>query len=597
MVSKFLFIVSKFLPYWSFPRPVQDNLTLSPQGGSLVLYQRMTYGAVLASLLAAGDSLAVDRTVVSTNGMVVAGHPLASESGMKALRAGGTACDAAVATAATLSVMMPDMMGPGGSGFALLWDEKKKDLSAIDYNGVAPKKIDASKYTMEKKLRGFWAPTVPANLKGWEEVHKKCGKLKWADLWADAIDYAATGRPIDWDSAFHTRRYVSELGIYEGWAKEFLIDGKAPEQGQRLIRTDLANTYRQFARQGSKALYGGPVGDKLVAYMQKNGGLISREDLLAYKVVWRKPVHMVYRGYSVYGAPPPSSAITWMEMLSVLQEYDLKALKHNSFEYLNTMVEVSKHAYMDSYRYVSDPAFVSIPIDKLLSQEYAVEVRQRIERGRFDMRTIKQAMLDLPPKTATSHMSVVDRWGNAVSMTNTLGTFWGAGVVIEGTGILLSNGMDWFDIDENVWTGEKPGNLAMAPGKRNRWTLAPGMLFKDGKLTMVVGGAGAESTMYGIAQPIVNIVDFGMDAFAAISAPRVLWGDTNHYTGGTEVHLQPGISEEIRAKMKAIGHNVPDIGKNRNSAAGTTNLIVVDPVSRTYSGAAARNGRDYVSGY
>jgi gamma-glutamyltranspeptidase/glutathione hydrolase len=550
-----------------------------------------------SSLLVVGHAAASDRTVVAKHGMVVAGHPLAVESGIRALRAGGTACDAAVATAATLSVMMPDMMGPAGSGFALLWDANKKDLSAIDYNGVAPKATDAAQYTLEKKLRGFWAPTVPANLKGWEAVHRKCGKLKWSSLWSDAIEYAEKGRPMDFDSSFHTRRHVTELGIYEGWAKEFLIDGQAPAQGSLLVRKDLANSYKQFAQMGSKALYGGPVGDKLVAYMKKNGGLISKEDLLAYKVVWRKPLESTYRGLTVYGAPPPSAAITWMQMLAILEGYDLKALKHNSFEYLNTMVEVSKHAYLDSYRYVSDPAFVKIPVDKMLSREYAGEIRQKIAQGRFDMKTVKQAVLDLPSKSATSHMSVVDRWGNAVSMTNTLGNFWGSGIVAEGTGLLLSNGMDWFDIDENVWTGEKPGNQVMAPGKRNRWTLAPGMVFKDSKLYMVVGGAGAESTMYGIAQPIVNIVDFGMDAFAAVSAPRILWGDTYHYTGGTEVHLQAGIPEEIRAKMKAAGHNVPDMGKQRNAAAGTTNLIVIDPASRTYSGAAARNARDFVSGY
>jgi gamma-glutamyltranspeptidase/glutathione hydrolase len=553
--------------------------------------------AVSGSLLLIGDASAIDRPVVGKYGMIVAGHPLAVESGLRALRAGGTACDAAIATATTLSVMMPDMMGPAGSGFALLWDEKKKDLSSIDYNGVAPKATKVAEYTLEKKLRGFWAPTVPANLKGWEAVHNKCGKLPWASLWADAIDYAENGRPIDPDSAFHTRRHVTELGIYESWGKEFLINGNAPAAGALLIRKDLAASYRLFAKMGSKALYGGPVGDKLVAYMKKNGGLITREDLLAYKVIWRKPSETTYRGIKVYGAPPPSASITWMQMLNVLEGYDLVGLKHNSFEYLNTMVEVSKHAYMDSYKYVSDPDFVKIPADMLLSRDHAAAIRQRIAQGRFDMKTVKQAVLDLPSKSATSHMSVVDRWGNAVSMTNTLGNFWGAGVVVEGTGVLLSNGMDWFDIDENVWTGEKPGNLVMAPGKRNRWTLAPGMLFKDGKLYMVVGGAGAESTMYGIAQPIVNVVDFGMDPFAAVSAPRVLWGDTYHYTGGTEVHLQPGIPEDIRAKMKAAGHNVPDPGKNRNLAAGTTNMIVIDPASRTYSAAAARNGRDFASGY
>lgn len=561
--------------------------------------RKSTLGILSASvfLIFAGPAAAVDRTVVAKNGMVVAGHPLAVESGIRALRAGGTACDAAIATAATLSVMMPDMMGPAGSGFALLWDAKKKDLTAIDYNGVAPKATNAAQYTLEKKLRGFWAPTVPANLKGWEAVHRKCGKLKWAALWEDAIDYAETGRPLDFDSAFHIRRHVTELGIYDGWNKEFLVNGNAPATGALQIRKDLAASYRLFAKMGSKALYGGPVGDKLVAYMQKNGGLISKADLLAYKVIWKKPIEMSYRGYKVYGVPPPSAAITWMQMLSVLEGYDLKGLKHNSYEYLNTMVEVSKHAYMDSYRYVSDPAFVQVPVEKLLSKDYAAEIRQRISAGRYNMKTVKQAVLDLPSKSATSHMTVVDRWGNAVSMTNTLGNFWGSGIVAEGTGLLLSNGMDWFDIDENVWTGEKPGNLVMAPGKRNRWTLAPGILFKNDKLFMVVGGAGAESTMYGIAQPIVNIIDFDMDAFAALSAPRVIWGDTYHYTGGTEVHLQPGIPEDIRARMKAAGHDVPDIGKNRNLAAGSTNLIVIDQASGTYAGAAARQGRDFVSGY
>lgn len=562
-------------------------------------YRRVACRAfvAVASLFVVSGASALDRPIVAKNGMVVAGHPLAVESGIRALRAGGTACDAAVATAATLSVMMPDMMGPGGSGFALLWDANAKELSALDYNGVAPKATNPAEYTLEKKLRGFWAPTVPANIKGWEAVHKKCGKLKWASLWTDAIDYAANGRPLDPDSAFHIRRHVAELGIYDGWNKEFLVNGTALPAGALQVRKDLAATYRLFAKMGSRALYGGPVGDKLVAYMKKNGGLITKDDLLAYKVVWRKPIESTYHGMKVVGVPPPSASITWMEMLNVLEGYDLKALGHNSFEYLSLMTEVSKHTYMDSYRYVSDPAFVDVPSARLLSREHAAEIRQRISQGRLDMKTVKQATLDLPSKTATSHMSIVDRWGNAVSMTNTLGNFWGSGIVIEGTGLLLSNGMDWFDIDENVWTGEKPGNLVMAPGKRNRWTLAPGMVFKGDKLHIVVGGAGAESTMYGIAQPIVNVADFGMDPFAAVSAPRVLWGDTYHYTGGTEVHLQPGISAEIRAQMKAAGHNVPEPGKNRNLAAGTTNIIVIDPASGTYSGAAARNGRDFVSGY
>jgi gamma-glutamyltranspeptidase/glutathione hydrolase len=182
-------------------------------------------------------------------------------------------------------------------------------------------------------------------------------------------------------------------------------------------------------------------------------------------------------------------------------------------------------------------------------------------------------------------------------MTNTLGTFFGSGMVVEGIGLLLSNGMDWFDIDKNIWTGERPGALAMAPGKRNRWTLAPGMLFKDGKLYMVVGGAGAETTMYGIAQPIVNVIDFGMDPQTALGAPRFVYGDIYHYTGGTEVHLEPGIKDDVRAEMKGLGYKVPDIGKQRNVARGTTNMVLIDPKSGAYWGGAAPRARDFVAGF
>jgi gamma-glutamyltranspeptidase/glutathione hydrolase len=194
-------------------------------------------------------------------------------------------------------------------------------------------------------------------------------------------------------------------------------------------------------------------------------------------------------------------------------------------------------------------------------------------------------------------MVIVDRWGNAVSMTNTLGTFFGSGVVAEGTGLVLSNGMDWFDIDENIWTGEKPGPLVMAPGKRNRWTLAPGMLFKDGKLFMVVGGAGAEATMWGIAQPIVNAIDFGMDAQAALSAPRFRYGDIYHYTGGTEAWLEPGIKPGVRDALIKKGHMMSPVDKPRIVARGTTQMIVIDQKTGTMIGGAAPNGRDNLTAY
>ncbi len=550
------------------------------------------------ALLVASGALALDKPIMGTKGMIAAGHPLAVQAGLRVLAGGGNACDAAIATATVLSVMMTDMMGPAGSGYALLWDAGKKELAAVDYNGVAPRATDPKLFDMEKKRRGILAPTVPGSLKGWEAIHKKCGTKPWGDLWQDAIDYAENGRALDQDSAFHIRRHVPELGIYEPWAKEFLVNGQPLPEGAIHVRKALAATYRQFAAQGSDALYKGAVGDRLVAFMKANGGLITKEDLARYDVKWVEPIRTTYRGYEIRGAPPSSSAITWMQILNIMEGYDLKALKHNSAEYLHLFVEAAKRAYADAYRYNGDPAFVNVPVDRLLSRAYAEDLRKEIAKGVWGFKPQVTSFLHLPQtNTATSHMAVVDRWGNAVSSTNTLGTFFGAGVVAEGTGLVLSNGMDWFDIDVNIWTGERPGALVMAPGKRNRWTLAPGMIFKNGTLFMVVGGAGAESTMWGIAQPVVNVIDFGMDAQTALSAPRFHYGDLYHYTGGTEVHLQPGIGDDVRAKLKAMGYALPEPGKQRNPAGGTTNLVVIDPKSGAYIGAAARSGRDFVAGY
>ena len=554
--------------------------------------------ALSATALFATAAHSLDRSVVGVNGMVVAGHPLAAQAGLKVLQAGGTACDAAVATAAVLSITMTDMMGPAGSGYALLWDAQKKELSAIDYNGVAPAATDPKKYDMAKKLRGAMAPTVPGALKGWDEVHKKCGSKPWADLWQDAINYAENGWAVDHESNFHIKRHISELGIYETWVKEFLVNNDAPGPGYILKRKNLAETYKAFAAKRSDALYGGEIGDKLVGFMKKEGGLITKDDLMKYQVKWMQPIQTNYRGYTVYGNAPSASSITWMQILNIIEGYDLKSLGHNSPEYLHRFIEATKYAYMDAYRYNGDPAHVNMPAERLLSKDYAAQVRQKIADSAWPIKPMKQTWLHLPQTgTATSHMAIVDKWGNAVSMTNTLGTFFGAGVIAEGTGLVLSNGMDWFDIDENIWTGEKPGTLVMAPGKRNRWTLAPGMLFKDGKLFMVVGGAGAEATMWGIAQPIVNAIDFGMDPQASLAAPRFRYGDIYHYTGGTEVWLEPGMKPEVRDALLKKGHKMSPPDKPRIAARGTTQMIMVDQKSGAMIGGAAPTGRDNLAAF
>ena len=567
------------------------------------LRSALSAGTLLGSLCLTMPVQALDQAVVTPKAMIVAGHPLAVESGIKAMRSGGTACDAFVATAATLSLMQTDMMGPLGSGFALIHtpNGETKTVQAIDYNGVAPAATDPAKFeTMEHKRRGILAPTVPGALKGWEAVHQKCGKLPWADLWADAIGYAENGWPLDPASAFHIKRHIPELAPYETWGEEFLVEGEAPAAGYMLKRPDLAESYRQFAQNGSAALYGGAVGDKLVAFMEKEGGLISKKDLTDYSVKWSEPIKSSYRGYTVYGNQPSSSSITWMEILSILDGYDVGSMEHNSPEYLRKFIEATKYAYQHAYQYNGDPAFVDVPVEKLLSRESAEEIRKSIgDSGIRDFKPADHASLYQPawPNHSTSHMVIIDEEGNSISATNTLGTFFGAGMVAGGTGMVLSNGMDWFDITKNIWTGETPGVLGMVPGKRNRWTLAPGMLFKDDKVFMLVGGAGAEATMWGIAQPIVNAIDFKMDPQQALDAPRFRYGDIYHYTGGTSIGLEKGISEETRGAIAAMGYTVDPVGQFANPSRGTTQMIIVDPKSGARWGGAAPNGRDFVTGY
>ena len=345
--------------------------------------------AVLAALFGA-SAKAVDTPVVGRNGIISAGHPLAVMAGMKVLASGGNACDAAVATSTVLSIAMTDMMGPLGSGYALLWDAEREELSAVDYNGVAPRKTDPALYDMEKKRRGILAPTVPGALMGWEAIHAKCGTKPWAELWQDAIDLATNGNPLDLVSADTIRRFQDELEAYPTWADEFLVNDEPPAAGYLLRRPDVAKTYQQFAAMGSDALYLGPVGEQLTGFMERSGGLITAEDLADYRVKWVEPITTSYRGYEVHGAPHSSSSITWMQILNFVEGFDLSSLGHNTAAYLRVLVEATKRAYLDGYTYNGDPSFVSVPTERLLSKPYAREVQQEIEQTvRRGMKPVK----------------------------------------------------------------------------------------------------------------------------------------------------------------------------------------------------------------
>lgn len=534
--------------------------------------------------------------LVARNGIVVAGHPLAAEAGLQILRKGGNAIDAAVATAAALSVTLSHMTGPLGSGYAVIYTARDGKVTVADFNGQAPMAARAEELTREELRRGIKAMTIPGNLKGWDELLQRYGTMTLAEVFAPAITLAEKGFPMDYTNVSSYNRFLSELIIYPTWYDTFFYHGREWQPGDIFVYKNMAKTLRRIANEGVETVYGGDLGRELVEFVQANGGLWTLEDLANYEVQWKEPIHITYRGLDVYGAPPTSSAITWMQTLKILEGFDLSSMEHNSAEYLHLLIEASKRAHLDGYRYVGDPNFVDVPVDMLLSEEHAAKHRASIEPGKA-LQPQVYAQAHWPDiGHSTTHMIVIDAYGNVVSMTNTHGAFWGSGVVLGDTGLLGSNGMDWFDLDVSPWTGERSATV-LEPGKRNRWTLSPGIILKDGRPYIVVGGAGAEATMQGIVQPLVNLIDFGMNPADALGAPRFRWGDVYHYTGGTQVRLQHLIPDEVREKLKAWGHDIVERElEPRPPTMGTTQLVQINQETGALFGAASHQ-MGYVMGY
>lgn len=543
-------------------------------------------------------------------GAVTAGHPLAAQSGLRILMAGGNAVDAAVATAAALSVVMPDMIGPLGYGYSVIAMAGEPAPMVLDMNGVAPLAVDREYFATAVRgpvpgararsgpmVRGPRACLVPGNLRGWEAMLARHGRMSLGEVLQPAIEYAEQGRPLDPEGAGHIKRHVGELGGFPSWADLFLPGGSAPRAGQRLVMSNLARTLRQVASDGADAVYTGAISEEIARFFQTEGGWITRDDLARYQVQWKEPIAVRYHDCVVYGAPPSASSITWMEALKILEGYDLGGMKHNSAGYLHTVIEATKRAYLDTFRWVGDPDFVTVPVDRMLGADYARSVREAIQANAWQPEAAgSQSATDGKPVGSTTHLNVADRDGNVVSMTNTLGAFFGGGMVAGDTGMLINDGMDWFDADRSLWTGER-SPTAVEPGKRPRLTLAPGMLYKAGKPWMAIGGAAAETTISGVLQTILNVLHFGMNIQAANDAPRFRWGDMMYYTLGTQLRLEAGIGEDTRRELGTLGHDVVPLAADPKPVVGATNALLYDARSGLITTSANNRGRDAAAAY
>jgi gamma-glutamyltranspeptidase/glutathione hydrolase len=534
------------------------------------------------------DAQLVERPLITArHAIVTPDEPLASMAGMRILQEGGNAFDAAVATAVAVGVLDPRMSSIGGNGFATIYVGKTHEVRALNFYGSAPQRATASVYQGKDYSHGFLSAPVPSCLKGYEALHKAYGKLPWARVLQPAIELAEDGFVIRQGLIDDMKQYQKVLQEFPSTIKVLQPNGRWPMAGEIFRQPDLARTLKNIAKNGADAFYRGTLAAHIAEFYQANGGVLSAEDLAGYQAKWVTPISTNYRGYTFYTQPPSSSAIAVLEQLNMLEAYDLKALGHNSPEYLHLIGEVMRLAIADRNRYVGDPDFVKVPVEKLLSKSYAAERRKLIHLDS----TIPVATagdVDAQGDKHTTHLSVVDGDDNMVALTQTLGDLFGSGAITADTGVLFSDEMRHLHLDPN-----DPSRLE--PGKRSRSNQSPLIVLKDGKPFMTIGTPGSNGIWQRIVQVIVNIVDFGMDVQTAITAPRTIYG--GRAETGTE--FKPVFKVEDRIPLatlnalRAKGYEVISVKDDD----GRVNGIVIDPATGFRLGGADPREDGYAIGW
>ncbi|AHG89673.1 gamma-glutamyltransferase [Gemmatirosa kalamazoonensis] len=525
---------------------------------------------LLAALLAAPLTLPAQRpltmagrsVVYAPHGVAATSQPLATTAALNVLQKGGNAIDAAVTAAATLAVVEPMMTGVGGDMFALVWIAKEHRLVALNASGRAGSLMSRDELVKRGRTRmpsrGIETVTVPGALAGWQELLSKYGTITLAQAVQPAIHYADEGFVVTPVISNDWAGQADVLARDEGARATFLVNGKTPKAGDWFRNPDLARTLRQIAAEGPDALYGGTLGQRIVARVQELGGFITLDDLKANKPTWVTPISTTFKGYRVWELPPNNQGIAALEMLRILDAYDLKAMGHNSPTYLHHLIEAKKLAYADLARYVGDAEHLTMPAERMLSDAFIAERRSHLDEHRAQSRVEAG-----PAQTAseTIYLTVADSAGNMVSFINSLFDEFGSGIVVPGTGFALHDRGAGFTMDPGL-----PNTVA--PGKRPFHTLIPGFVTKDDQPYMSFGLMGGAMQAQGHAQFLINMFVFGMDVQQAIDAPRF------RHLNGLSVALEPAIGDSVRAALAAMGHEIAD---ERRTAFGGAQAIIKLP--------------------
>jgi gamma-glutamyltranspeptidase/glutathione hydrolase len=480
--------------------------------------------------------------VLAMNGLAATSQPLASAAALRVLQDGGNAVDAAIAAAAVLNVVEPMSTGIGGDMFALVYMQQDGRPVGLNGSGWAGSKasIDFFERRGSKAIpsSGMHAVTVPGAVAGWSKLHERYGKLSWSRILAPAIHYAESGFPVSDIIAAQWKRSEGRLSASSAAARDLLADGKAPSHGDVMRFPLLARTLQRIAEDGRDVFYRGEIAQRIVEYSSTHDGMLTLPDFEQFEAQWIEPLSTNYRGFDVYELGPQTQGITVLEMLNILEDFDVRALGHNSVEYLHLLIETKKLAFADRDAYIADPDKSDVPTARLISKEYAAERRQLIS----PTRAAPSFRPGLPENGDTVYLTVVDKDRNAVSFINSLFEGFGSGVVAGDTGVLLHNRGALFALDRR-----HPN--AIAPRKRPFHTLIPGMVLKGGKPVFSFGVMGGDNQPQGHVQALLNLIDFEMDVQQAGEAPRF-----RH--AGQEVLLESAFHASVRTGLETLGHRV-----------------------------------------
>jgi len=556
-------------------------------------------------------------TVVAQHGMVAAGHPLAAEAGMRILKAGGNAVDAAIATWAVQGQVEPGMTGLGADMFVLIYLAKTGEVKFINGTGFAAQAATIDFYKSKGGIpeEGPLSISVPGAVGGAAMAVQKYGTRPLADVLAPAIEMAEQGFPITESLARGLAGSRKKLEKYPSTTKIWFRNGKPLEMGDILVNKDLARTLRAVAAKGADPFYRGDVAKNTAAFLKANGGIITEADLAAYQPYEDTPVHVNYRGTEVYECPPNSQGFVMLEALNILEGFDLKAMGHNSAPYLHAITESLKLSFADRNKYVGDPKFVpNIPMKALLSKEYAAARRAAIDPNRaiegepapgdpLRVRTSTAGVAYAAPRplpttiapfdpdevlNLTTYLAVVDKDHNMVSITSSLLSGFGSGMVVDGGGFFLNDRMRYFYLD--------PADVnSLQPGKRTRQTINPALALKDGKPFVVFGTPGADTQPQTQLQFFLNVAEFGMPVQLALEQPAVI---SNSFRDSYAPHAVLGklltpamLPEAVKSALAAKGHHL-DLRDVRG--VGSVKAIMVHPVTGALMGGVSPTGDSYV---